>query len=60
MSVAAENIGPLQRRASRIISQGGLYDLVQDMAAKVDALAPRLDRHEELLTKILEALNVRQ
>jgi hypothetical protein len=50
-------LGPLQKRASRIISQAGLYELVQDMATKVDALDPRLNRIERRLDLILEKLN---
>lgn len=56
MAVEALPIGPLQRRASRIISNGSLYDLVQDMAAKLDVIAPRMDTMDNKLDTILELL----
>jgi hypothetical protein len=50
-------IGSLQKRASRIISNSALYDLVEDMAAKLDALDPRLHKIDTKLDTILEKLN---
>ena len=52
-------IGPLEKRASRLISQSALYDLVQDMAHKVDQVEPRLGTMDRKLDLILEILHGR-
>jgi len=52
-------LGPLEKRASRIISQAGLFNLVQDMSHKVDELDPRLASMENKLDAIMEMLNGR-
>ena len=50
-------IGPFTRRAARTISNAALYDLVEDMARKVDELPQQFaDVHSKLDT-ILERLN---
>jgi hypothetical protein len=52
-------LGPLEKRASRIISQAALHNLVQDMAHKVDELDPRLLSMENKLDTIMEMLRDR-
>lgn len=52
-------LGPLEKRASRTISQSALYDVVQDMARKVDELDPRLNAMDSKLDLILEILHGR-
>lgn len=46
-------LGPFEKRASRTISNAALYDLVQDMAHKVD----RLEDIERKVDMILEKLD---
>jgi hypothetical protein len=53
MSAEIEAIGPFQRRAARTISNAALFDLVEDMAKKVD----RLEHVERKVDMILEKLN---
>ena len=50
-------LGPFEKRASVTISNGKLYDLVQDMARVVDTIPGRLDQHEAMLNQILEKLH---
>lgn len=52
-------IGPLEKRASSVISNSALYDLVQDIAHKVDQVDPRLDTMDRKLDLILEILHGR-
>lgn len=54
-----DEMGPLQRRASRTISNAALYDLVQDMARVVDTIPARLDHQDAQLARIMEALDAR-
>ena len=56
---AVLTLGPLEKRASRIISQAALHNLVQDMAHKVDELDPRLLSMENKLDTIMEMLRDR-
>ena len=59
MAVAAIPLGPLQIRASRIKSNGGLYDFVQDLAEVVDTFPTRFSEIDSKLDTILEKLNAR-
>ena len=53
-------LGPFAKRASRTISNAALYDLVQDMAVKVDDLPRQFDELHGKLDLILEALDGRR
>lgn len=37
------SLGPFQRRAKRVKSNAGLWDLVEDLAASVDSVHEKLD-----------------
>lgn len=50
-------LGPLEKRASRLISQAALFDLVQDMAHKVDDFSGQMANMSEKLDLILEILH---
>ncbi len=59
-------LGPLEKRATRTISNAALYDLVQDVAHAVDRyevrfdqLQHRLDHIEGLLQQMVEKLYAR-
>lgn len=62
MAVSIEEVvplGPFTKRASRIISNAALYDLVQDLAVKVDALPGEFKDVHAKLDTIMEILRGR-
>lgn len=53
------SLGPLERRAARTISQGALFDLVQDMARIVDTIPAQFAVMNSKLDTLLEMQNAR-
>ena len=45
--------GGFSKRASRIISNGQLYDLVQDMAGVLDARLPAIEQKLDMILELL-------
>ena len=59
MVAEVEQLGHFTKRATRIISNAALYDLVQDMATKVDEIPDRFKDVHAKLDTIMEILRGR-